>query len=554
MLYPLLGFSQQDTEWFRWGPASGFHVKVQRLVEDTTIFHGRYNAYYQENEMANGTFNMGKKSGTWKYFNVAGNLACEGNYENGNKQGKWVYYFLNGDTQCIKFFNDGMESGTWKSYYSNQTTYAELKHQNGWPQELNVFFNNGDSALVREFSFDGIRIHVNHKSWYKNGPIRELMKYSFILEDTVMADLEKNRLPNYFVGFFDHRAGKELEPKTSIRIEGQHKLYHPTGPMWNHRIYDDGILSNVIPAFDKWGNIQDYGKWEDGNGILISYHQNGDTARIVDYSEGKMNGLFYTYEERGRLRQKGKMCNDAPCGSWINFDVNLKMDYQLIFNDSQDGYELIAYEGNNRESARSFWTDGRMHGPMVEYDQYLDTLSHFHFINGLQHGTQKRFINGSLKERGQAQFGQPVGIWKTFNPKGKVTFEELMPDNGYLNESFHTYRQEWFLWPMDQEPLSYEFLPPRIPTNYFENEVLNIGNQLWQLNITSGGSEGDVIFRVTAEDTGHVKSIECMKHNGKEFYAAALKRLEGMLFAQSGEIFGIPQTSSFYLAFHFEPI
>lgn len=554
LLIPLLGLAQDDVEWFRWGPASGFHVKAQRLVEDTTVLHGIYKAYYQENVMADGTFEMGKKSGTWKYFNEGESLACEGNYLEGNKQGKWTYYFINGNTQCIKSFDDGMESGTWKSYYSNQTSYAELKHSNGWPQELKVFFNNADSALVRDFRFDGARVHVNHRSWYKNGPTRELMKYSFLLEDTLMADLEQHRLPNYFIGFFDHRAGKELEPKTSIRIEGQHKMYHPTGPMQAHHIYDDGILSNVIPAFDKWGNIQDFGTWKDGNGLLISYHHNGDTARIVGYSEGKMNGHFYTYEERGRLRQKGKMCNGSPCGSWINFDVNLKMDHQLLFNDRTDGYQLISYAGNNRKSAMSNWSDGRMNGAMLEFDQYLDTLSHFHFINGLQHGTQKRFINGSLKEKGQAQFGQPIGIWKTYNPKGKITYEELMSDNGYINESFHSYRQEWFLWPTDQEPLSYDFLPPRITSNYFENEVLNIGNQLWQLNISTGGSEGDVIFLVTVEDTGHVKSIECMKHNGKEFYTAALKRLEGMLFAQPGEIFGIPQTSSFYLAFHFEPI
>ena len=380
------------------------------------------------------------------------------------------------------------------------------------------------------------------------------MKYSFILEDTVMADLEKNRLPNYFIGFFDHRAGKELEPKTSIRIEGQHKMFHPSGPMWVHSIYDKGILSNVIPAFDKWGNIQDHGTWKDGDGILIRYHHSGDTARIVDYSDGKMKGIFYTYEERGRLRQKGTMCEDKPCGSWINFDVNLKMDDQILFNEVQNGYQLISYVGKNKKSSCSYWTNGRMNGSMIEYDQYLDTLYYFHFINGLQHGPQKVFINGNLKEIGQAHYGQPIGIWKTFNPKGKVTFEELMPSNSYINPEFHTYRQEWFLWPVDQEPLNYDFIPPRIPPNYFENEVLNIENQLWQLKITTGGSKGDVIFQVTVEDTGHVKSIECMTHNGKEFYLAVLKRLEGMFFAQPGEIFGIPQTSSFYLAFHFEPI
>ena len=545
--------AQDQTEWFQWGPSNSYHVKAQRLASDSSTLHGSYLAFFQELTIAKGEFKQGKKVDHWTYYNLQGTLKAEGNYQNGLKHGVWLHYFDNQQLKAQTYWNAGVRAGEWKSYYRSGVPYSEIVYSNNFPEKFIAFYNNGDSALIRSFQQQENVVLGHHRSYHFQAQIYEDYRFTFENSDSTFNQLTSSLLPENQRAFFDESIKQQILPASSFKLDGHYRKYHPTGPLWIHHVYDEGQLLNVIPSFDKWGNIASHGNFKNGNGTLILHHSIGDTAVIQSYENGFPNGSFYLYEEGNRLRQKGEFCNGLPCGSWMTYNVNLKPKYHYTF-ESPASYHRENRSRNNRLDKIEFFENGYLDGPVVQFDQYGDTLSFVSYKNGKATGPQRYYVNGNLKTSGQAFQDILVGEWVTLNPSGKVTFKEEFKHQGYWNPNFQKPKNTMYLIEPEASDFSFKILNTQIPAAFLENQTVLVNGRLYEIELRQGEMEGDVVFSFDLENTGHVRSIECVKHSGSPYYQASLTLLEGLLFAEPVQAFGFPKDSSFLISLYFNPL
>ena len=70
------------------------------------------------------------------------------------------------------------------------------------------------------------------------------------------------------------------------KLDGVDRYYHENGQIWIERIYDNGLLLNVIANYDSTGKKRDKGTLKDGNGTLNLYDENNTLKRIETYKDG----------------------------------------------------------------------------------------------------------------------------------------------------------------------------------------------------------------------------------------------------------------------------
>ena len=539
----------QEVESFSWGDKNAFHIKGTRSIKDTTKLDGPFFMYWQDVEVANGQFNNGLKTGTWKYTNIHTGMVSEGAYENGLQNGQWKYFYRDGSIQAIKQYKDGILNGLQDSFYSDGVPYSHLDVNKGIPNLWLALYNNGkDTAVYRSFKLKGHNLEMRHRSYYFNGPPQE--RFSASLESINKLEFQDHQLTTWDLCFLHpYRDSKNITDY--YNISGTYKKFHPTGPLWEHHIYDNNKLINVIPSFDKWGNVANHGTYEDGSGTLIRYHHNGDTAIIAGYQDGLQHGQWYSYDERMRIRQKGQMISGAPKGNWVNYSNDLKVESTMDFKDNNQVITSI-HALKDRKFGEMSHFQNIPHGRWFMLDQYEDTLWTADYENGWLQGTVKTFQNGILKTSGKASNGSRIGKWRTFNPRGKVTYVQDNAREVYLNKELSPPLFEVYKTTLDD--FSYTWNEARIHEDFLESENIILEGQFYEITITLDDPTGDVVFMVDVEDTGHITGFTCMKHNGLKWYYTALSRMEKLLFAAPKQQFGFPMKGVFLISYTFDEI
>ena len=83
------------------------------------------------NLIEDGSYKLGKKDGTWKYYAGNGPLIRESNYSEGLRNGKEIIYSGNGKEKLKEMtFKENMLHGSMK-IYKNGTLEKEEKYQMG---------------------------------------------------------------------------------------------------------------------------------------------------------------------------------------------------------------------------------------------------------------------------------------------------------------------------------------------------------------------------------------------------------------------------------------
>lgn len=546
--------AQEKLESFSWGPKDSFHVEANRLIEDTTLLHGTYEAFLKSQVWASGEFRMGKKTGAWTYFFPGGAIKAEGNYTLGLKNGEWNFYHSNGQIRAEGMFIQGEKDGDWVSYYSNGQTYTLQEYQNGLPQSLCTFYNSGDSAMIRKYEHQHNTLRIEHRDYYKAGPVHETYNALIDLDDPVIKELENNQFNREQLLYFSNVPRELLIPKTSFRFDGTYKKRHVTGPIWEHFIYDEGKLLNVILAQDKWEKWRSFGTIRDGDGKLIRYHASGDTASIEEYKDGIKNGGFYYFEPGQRLRQKGQWCNGEACGNWLTFNTDLKFDKIFTFETPED-YVVRLYERKNHLDAIEPHKNHRFHGARISFNQYDDTASYLNYKHGKMEGLQNYYEGGILNQSGKCKQDVRILDWRTYNLRGKVSFLEKLSSYAYWNKEINKPINTLYRWmPSDEMDFRLTFTQEEVYADYLEELTYVINGRLFRVNKALHRSDGDVVFRIDLENTGQVRSLECVKFGDQTLYEEGRKLLEGMFFAIPKTILGVPQDSDFLISIYFQPI
>ncbi|BDS10429.1 toxin-antitoxin system YwqK family antitoxin [Aureispira anguillae] len=127
--------------------------------------------------------------------------------------------------------------------------------------------------------------------------------------------------------------------------------------------YKNGKKEGVWREFYEKGRLRSEGVYKDGKkeGLHREWWKNGELSLEGTYENGTANGLMKWYNEKGRLVAVGKMIEDKRSGPWKICDVH---DASLCIDanfkaDKREGRWKI-YEGNNEVWKEQLWKNDRL--------------------------------------------------------------------------------------------------------------------------------------------------------------------------------------------------
>ena len=132
--------------------------------------------------------------------------------------------------------------------------------------------------------------------------------------------------------------------------EGMSLTYHPNGKLAVEAPYKNGKLDGVFRSYDEKGNVIETIGYKNGEeeGYSIRYHENGKKKNRENYHQGVLNGMSEDWDENGKLRRQ------------------------------------IPYE------------DGQIHGLVKIYNEMGQIEEEMDFVRGLRNGAYRRYSFGKL--------------------------------------------------------------------------------------------------------------------------------------------------------------
>jgi len=140
-------------------------------------------------------------------------------------------------------------------------------------------------------------------------------------------------------------------------------------------------------------------------GVALSYHPNGKLAVEAPYKNGKLDGVFRSYDENGNLHES------------IGY-----------LDGEEEGYSILYYS-NGKKKSRETYSRGILNGVSEEWDEKGKLRRQIPFENGQIHGLVKFYDEmGLISEDIHFVRGLRNGAYRRYT-FGKVTFEAEFKNN-----------------------------------------------------------------------------------------------------------------------------
>ena len=166
------------TEWYenkegkQEGPSTIWHPNGQKLAE------GNYKewkedglwTYWHENgqKKEEGNWKDGRMDGPWTAWHENGQKLAEGNYKDGKEDGLWTYWHENGQKKEEGNYKNGRMDGPWTAWYENGQKEGELNYKDGKADgPAAIWHENGQKRTVGNYK-DGMKDGPG-AIWYESG-------------------------------------------------------------------------------------------------------------------------------------------------------------------------------------------------------------------------------------------------------------------------------------------------------------------------------------------------------------------------------------------------
>jgi len=188
-------------------------------------------------ELANTSINkvdaQGRKQGSWKTFDVNGNLKFEGTFVDGIPVGTFTFYYEDGTVKAVsEMYDQGRRSHT-RIYHPNSRLMAEGNYLNEKKDSIWNYYSDFDGVLLSTEQYEDGLLEGKVINYYPKGGVAEEISYH--------AGQKHGEWKRYFTD------GK-LKLKAAYvddRLEGLMLVYYQNGVpeisgMYRHN-YKDGI-------------------------------------------------------------------------------------------------------------------------------------------------------------------------------------------------------------------------------------------------------------------------------------------------------------------------
>lgn len=163
---------------------------------------------------------------------------------------------------------------------------------------------------------------------------------------------------------------------------------------------DSSKIHLVHEKYDN-GNAKFYGTAHDSlyHGYCKTFFLNETIASQGNYYLGLKEGWWEYFHDNGQLKECGHYELDQPTGTWRYYDY----------------FGSMTFEKNYLNGKLNGWCKSFVNGTLHEECEFhLDKKQGYYHL----------YDNGILILKGNYFNNVKVGIWKTFNSKGKIVHEE----------------------------------------------------------------------------------------------------------------------------------
>ena len=447
-----------------------FENLLTEFVKEYAHFPDNYNYNNYSRKLFNvnkskitGYFENGKPTGIWRVINKKGNLITEIPFENGLIHGtiknyswaypdKWAYSELyesspNKKTKYLESsysFQNGIENGPWIDYDWNGAIIKYETYKDGYLEgpayernllahtDLNFHYGKldgyvrtyltikgKDSMLLYSLNFQNGMLQGESKSYHTTG---KLAKRGFFLNGESIDDYEAFDTLGFKYHYVKFQYGYPIEEK----IWEENKLSVRYLFDWRDSIYFvpsditetqslERVLSDLNIGRDNYREPY-YGRPSlvQKTGIdyhLTKYFPNDTIARDGQISNGKKVGCWKYYSYDGEfLYEVDYYDTIIAINDSIKFKVKgLMTDYDPKGNKLSESYVIEKFE--KYDCAH---TD---HYEIRQYYTIWETSDSIKRMNGY---VKNYYDNGVIQNEGWMKDGLPSGVWKYYDPYGKL--------------------------------------------------------------------------------------------------------------------------------------
>jgi hypothetical protein len=138
----------------------GWSLEFKDLVERDGLLYKKFSDVPftgKTTGLVQGTFNNGKRDGSWILYYKNGQLGTKGVFKNGMSEGSWIYYYKNGQLDSKGDYKNGFQDGYWVRYNKNGQLSSKGNYKNSMEEGYWVYYNK-----------DGT-VNKKYTGTYKNG-------------------------------------------------------------------------------------------------------------------------------------------------------------------------------------------------------------------------------------------------------------------------------------------------------------------------------------------------------------------------------------------------
>ncbi len=340
-------------------------------------------------------------------------------YKKGLKQGAFLRYNWKGEIEQSEYYLDDYKHG--KALERNQLVFTKSNYSEGALDgylETYLTLPDLDTTLLYSLNFQNGALQGESKAFHINGKIA---KRGFFLNGQPIDDYEaydslgtKYHYVKFLYSYpIEEKIWEENELSVRYTFDWKDSIYfRPTDITSSQSL--DKVLSDHGIGMEYYSKPY-YGRPSLVNKCNVNYHltkyyPNDTIARDGGMSKGKKKGLWKYYDYYGKALYE------------VNyFDSVIKLNDSISFN-SKGIYSQLDTLGNLISKSyiiEKYEKYDCSHSDHYEIRQFY-TFWEKPSANAINGYVKNHYDNGTLQSEGLMKNGLPTGVWKFYDPYGKL--------------------------------------------------------------------------------------------------------------------------------------
>ena len=427
----------------------GIFIGVLLLLSVVGWAQPQFTQYRYENGAVSseGTLVNGKPEGFWKTFYPSGQLKSAGNRKEFKLDSTWNFYSENGLLQKSIDYRNDQRNGIERLYDAEGHLQEEYAYENNIKKgKARWYYDTGE--LKKSSQYENNKEEGKATEYDRNGRIITLLTYrnGFVYtEERINRYDEQGKRTGVWRDLYEN-GSLQMEGNWSVGMKnGVFKFYNRKGELEKLERYENDVLIiddastailDIRKEYNENGTIKQMGTYRQGKrqGNFRVYNEKGEESGGALYdndvlvgegmidSLGRRIGDWKLFYPDGKVRAQGKYVSGLREGNWTYFFGNGKTEQTGVYKLDWPTGVWKWYYVNGQLHREEQYRNGKEDGLSTEYDSLGVVINEGEFVAGMRSGKWKLTVNDHLEE-GQFLDGERDGIWVGYYGNGKKMFE-----------------------------------------------------------------------------------------------------------------------------------